>query len=229
MDILAKYLEVESNSEEFDKISGVLIQKLLDRKTKENWEKRLKEDYDFARPSQNEGTSKNRRPLILITMLAALAILAYLFIPGSSTTLDSFSKEQIAELSILGDQSVFRKGPAEINENRLKANLAYSNASFEEASNIWTNMRTAGETNDMDLFYLSVALLKQDNGDHSLALSSLNEMKDEQILSEEKNWIKALLFLKMGQQQLAKEQLELIKRNKTFKWKASEKLLDLMK
>ena len=229
MNQLRKYLNGQMEAGEMEEYTGLLIQKKFDQDQKESWGRILKDQYGVERKNatKNKVRSLSVRWIVGIAASFLLIIVSFFIVKQSSESPSQQLADQYIEtLSIMADQSVHRKGQFQEETTRIKANEAYINKDFEEAIHHWQELQLNGHANSYDLFYMGVSYLRQKKSAPEQTISLLETIKEQAPgLVQEINWVLSLAYIKSGQLDKARLQLEAIVDNEAYMDEAARKLL----
>jgi len=233
MNNLKKYIRGNYTEAEFETFSEQLITQKLNRDKRNEWEHKLKENYGVERTSPFEGkTTFGKKQWIIVSSIAAslLLLVSFFFIMPAINTPAYLQavNQQIDNLSIMGDQSVIRKGPQNVELTRKQANLAYMNKNYEKSIQLWEAMILANQATGLDFFYLALCQLQKTPPAPQKTIQTLLKAKTLNGPEEEINWILALAYVKAEEIDKAKTLLAEIVKEKAYQATAAKEIFDLL-
>jgi len=226
---IQKYKEGKLSEAELEQMSEVLIHAKLDRDKKREWAKILKDKYGVEEVATPKSFWKGKNMLWGLMIAASVALFASFFPFNTNPSYLDIANEQIDQLSIMSDQSIFRKGIHEVDSMRKEATLAYANKQFEVSERLWKKVLQSEEGKPIDHFYLGLCQLQKVSPDTPQAIASLEKSRASQSMQEEINWVLSLAYLKAGKTAMAKQELTNIVDNKAYKATEAKKILTLLK
>ena len=233
MNNLKKYIRGDYTDAEFEAFSEQLITQKLDRDKRKEWTYKLKERYGVERASSiEEKPSFGKKQWIIISSIAAslLLLVSFFFVLPAINTPAYLQavNQQIDNLSIMGDQSVIRKGPQDVELTRKQANLAYMNKEYAKSIQLWEAMVTTNQATGLDFFYLALCQLQKSPPAPQRTIQALLKAKTLNGPEEEINWILALAYVKAEEIDQAKILLARIVKDQAYQAPAAKKILDLL-
>lgn len=109
-------------------------------------------------------------------------------------------------------------------DEKTLAFMAYEKGEYKTAIMLFSNLYTTTKK-PYYLFYKANALLKLERADEAIPLL-LEHLKTKDTLTEKSNWYLALAYLKIENTQKAKEALQKVITNKSYKTKEAQKLIN---
>ncbi|MEO1259928.1 MAG: hypothetical protein AAFZ15_14135 [Bacteroidota bacterium] len=228
MSKLKNYFEGNLSESAMEQISEQIINAKLDRDKKRKWTRQLQQEYGLLRPPQKKLSFFKKHQSTIIKVAASLLLLFSAYFIYESITPPSYLKivdEEIENLNIMGDPSVFRKGDKEIDELRKKANLTYVDQKYAESIFFWNQIIATDKSIAMDYFYLGLCHLKKTDPDHHKAIEFFLKAKSMGGPKEEIKWALVLVYLKIGEIEKGKQLINEIIKQKTYKSGTAEKIL----
>lgn len=222
---IQKYKEGKLSEAALEQMSEVLINAKLDRDKKRAWAKILTEKYGVEESETPKSFWKGKNILWGLMIAASLALFAAFFPFNTNASYLDLADEQIAQLSIMSDQSIFRKGMHEVDSLRKEATLAYANRQFETSEKLLEKVIQSDKQKPIDHFYLGLCQLQKAAPEAQKAIASFQKAKASQKMQEEINWVLSLAFLKAGETDLAKQELSSIVKNDAYKAEEAKKML----
>ena len=233
MNNLNKYTKGNYTEAEFEAFSEQLITQKLDRDKRKEWEYKLKERYGVERTSTKENFPFfGKKPWIIISSIAAslLLLIAFFFIlPAINTPkyLQATNKH-IDNLSIMGDQSVIRKGTQNVELIRKQATLAYMNKDYSKSIQLWESMVNTQKATGLDFFYLALCQLRKSSPAPQQTIQALLKARSLNGPEEEINWILSLAYIKTEELEKAKSLLSEIVNKDAYQATAAKEILGLL-
>ncbi len=229
MNVLKKYLGGNFSEEEFEIISEQLISAKLDRDRRREWEQELKDLYKVTPNTvKKQMLPKKRRWLLLSVAAAVLLLCALIFLlpTASGPQYLQAVNGHIETLSIMGDQTVLRKGVDDVDRIRMQATLTYAKKAYTASIPLWEQLIDKPYSTAWDYFYLGLCHLQKTPSDPNKALEFLLRSKAiDGGPYEELNWVLALTYLKTGAIETAKSELNSIVRLKDYQAVKAAELL----
>ena len=108
-------------------------------------------------------------------------------------------------------------------DEKTLAFMAYEKGEYKTAITLFSNLYTTTKE-PYYLFYKANALLKLERANEAIPLL-LEHLKTKDTLAEKSNWYLALAYLKIEDTQKAKEALQKVIANKSYKTKEAQKLI----
>ena len=233
MNNLKKYISGNYTQTEFEAFSEQLIAQKLDRDKRKEWEHKLKERYGVERTGLNEEKPAfGKKQWIITSSIAAalLLLISFFFILPAINTPAYLQavNQQIDNLSIMGDQSVIRKGPQNVELTRKQANLAYMNKNYSKSIQLWEAMVATNQATGLDFFYLALCQLQKSPPAPQKTIQTLLKAKALNGPQEEINWILALAYVKAEELDKAKILLAEIVKDQAYQATAAKEILGLL-
>ena len=127
MSNLKNYLGDNLSEVELELISERMINAKLERDKRREWANQLQQEYGLIKPPPPKVAAIKKYRFHLMAIAASLLVLLSAFFVYEAFSSPPFAKivdEEIENLNIMSDQSIFRKGEEEINNLRKQANMA---------------------------------------------------------------------------------------------------------
>ncbi|MEM1319645.1 MAG: hypothetical protein AAGG75_05275 [Bacteroidota bacterium] len=224
---MAKYIEGNFSEGELEQISEHLINAKLDRDRRREWATELETHYG-VHPDQAPSPRRTWLPYALVAALLLLgALLCYYWLTSSSSSYQLATDQHIRELSIMGDQSVLRKGPQGISELRSEASLHYARRQYEQGIPLFEQLLASPASQASDYFYLALCHLQKTNAEAAKTIPLLLQARALGGPAEETAWVLSLAYLKTGALPEARQELQGIVDRKGYKAREAEALLRL--
>ena len=231
MNSIKDYLNGNFSEKELELISDQLINAKFDQEKRKEWVNKLRQEHGVHKnPGLAAGIIRYKRHFVF-AIAATLLLLISVFIIFSKTGTPKYLQavnEQISQLKIMGDQSILRKGPQELEKIRTAATLSYVNKNYEESIKYWKELTERNVAGGMDFFYLGLCQLQQRHSEPKDALQSFQKSRELDGPEAELAWVIALCHLKSGTIDQGKVQLEQIINSKGYKQESAKKLLRLL-
>lgn len=218
MNLFKRFLEGDLPKDDMDKMAKDILYQKFDEESKQRWQKVLKDEYKMP-PTAPLKTASLRKYWRFAAIAASILLLvvAVVLLNNRSLTSEQLADRQIASLSVMADQSVFRKGDEPTEAIRIQANEAYLNKDFAQAITLWENLRTQNTANLYDSFYLAASYLRHQPSNPVRTIALLQEVEENStILKEEIDWVLSLAYIKNQQLGLAQDQLQQIVDNQQY-------------
>ncbi len=230
MNKLKEFLEGTMSESDKDQVFEQLIAAKRDRDKKIAWQQKLKGKYGVERNSKYISKKKVGRVILSLAACFSLIILAYYFIADRNREKHMIVvNEHIANLDIMTNQNLLRKGHQDVEEIRAEANLSYSKAEYEKSILLWETLTTAELANGIDYFYLALCYLQKEQAEPQRSIDLLEKSKSLKGPKEEISWVLSLAYLKAGQKDNAIQELNKILANDAYKTAEARELLNLLK
>ncbi len=186
---------LSSNSEDpiMESYSEKIISNKLDRDRRKKYEQILKEEYNVSKEEQKAESFSLKKWMSIAASVIVLAGSFYFLNQPTKTSPKELAQAEIAELHIMADQSVMRKGAADFEEIRKQANHFYVNGDYQNALEQWQLLEADQKTNERDYLYKGICYLKL--GDSTRALEVLEKIESAKGFELEWNWVIALAHL----------------------------------
>ncbi len=229
MEKLEKFIAGDFSDVEFEKISEQLIQAKLDRDKKKDWALKLETEYQLKRDTAPDISPKQKNRFFILSLAAALLLLLSLFFLFPSKHKFNYQQlvdQQIAQLSIMGDQSFLRKGKQTVDHIRKEATLAYLDQQYDKSILNWQKIIASQKATGSDYFYLALCQLKKPESEPQKTIQSILKAQSLNGPQEEMAWVLALAQIKTGDLQKARLGLSTIVEQQNYKAKEAKKILD---
>ncbi len=195
-----------------------------------NIEKELRSRYDKILADNTYHTKETQFQLSTLVKVAAVALAVFgciflLQMPPNTPSIHTTAQNFLDQTQILGNPDITRKGASIASPIRREANDAFTQKNFPLAIKKYEELKTQSDFSSLDQFYLGISYLKTDN--HSIAIELLSEINSgEKTKTVETSWLLSLAYILSNQQMKAVPMLEQIKRDKRYKAKEAEELLN---
>ena len=203
-----------------------LIQYVIDQSVKERYEKLFpKEKF-----SEIPGNQPRFSPIWLVKMAAALTLIivaTFLIVKNiNENSLNNMADRYLASTIILSDQNVMRKDVATHSEILIEATKYFTERQYDKAIESYQKISVDSNFTATDEFYLAVSYVKSNKKYEKLALNLFDHIENSSSFVLEINWFKAICYLKLGQNQKAKLQLQKVVEAGDYKKSEAMKLLE---
>jgi len=190
-----------------------------------DWKKEMIEvKNQHAAKSSKAGNSFLRYLLIGFIIGALATLLWFMLKPNQPTNTNAMVKKHLEEPYV---GPAIAMGPSESNIWE-EAKNAYNQSDFESA--IEEINKIENEENPEYKFYSALSHLYMDKPDASKAMLKLKYLtENENAFTEESHWFLALAYLKLKEDKLAKQTLNIIVENNFWKATEAKELLNTMK
>jgi hypothetical protein len=225
---IQKYKEGKLSEAELEQMSEALISAKLDRDKKREWAQILKDKYGVQEAPAPKSFWKGKSTLWGLMIAASVVLFASFFPFNQSPDLQEMVDQQISALSIMSDQSIFRKGAHEVDSMRKEATMAYANKQFEVSERLWEKVVGSEQEKPIDHFYLGLCQLQKSPSEPSQAVLSLQKSNASQGMKEEIAWVLSLAYLKAGETDHAVQELNKIVSQSAYKSAEAKKILAMI-
>lgn len=204
----------ETNSEELKMLKNVFKSDDV-RKTKNTITKAYKEYKSIS--------FKNK--VLKFSYLGAASVLVFIIAYSLFYQTNYSSSELYTEYMFKNEMysNVTREGGSGI-ENLVKGETYFNNKEYNKALFVFTKELSKNKNNASVYLYIAISQIELSKYDD--AKTTLENLIDSDLVDAEKGyWYKSLLYVKTNQLEEAKKLLQLIVKNKYFKYKESRELL----
>ena len=207
-------------------ITQRLIQQKFDRDFRKQFEGELKKRGVNREEPTRFRSIFNNRWLAVAAGLSLLITAFFLFRNSFNSPALQLAQGHLDNLNIMADQIVSRKGGDIADEWKTKANNAFLSKDYNTAITWFNRLKNEGKADAFDYFYLGISFLLNKPNDMQQAILNLENARTlGKELNQEIDWVLALAYLKNGQEEIAKKQLQIIIDNEQYMDEAAKKLL----
>ncbi|NUN99574.1 MAG: hypothetical protein HUU01_03050 [Saprospiraceae bacterium] len=228
---IEKYMDPNISEQELHELTGKLLRAKFTRDKKEKWAEILEKEHHIRRGEVGKLRVASRNPLrtwLLVAASLLLPILVYFWLwvpsePSASQLAEAFlSEEKMPEPQT-------RKGDVEIEALAQQATEAYNESKYSQAIALWEQLEARNSMTSDDYFFKAISHLRLDQLEKAIAgFQRIRSMSAENPkFQQETTWMLALSYLKAGQTEAAKTELQQVVRDG---WRAekAQQLLELL-
>lgn len=228
MTSIKDFLSSNSEDPKMESYSEKIISKKIENDRRKKWEEILEQQYQIKREGNSKVKSFSIRPWISIAASLLVLVGAFYFINNSTSTksISELAHLEIQELQIMADQTVMRKGEADVDELRKSANLFYVEGEYAKALENWHVLSSGQKTIQSDFLYMGICYLKL--GDSQQALKQLEKIDSPKGFELEWRWVSALACLDSNAKEKAHTHLSKLISEGKYKVAEAKKLLAAM-
>lgn len=232
MENITKYIEGKLTPIELEGFSEQLIEAKLDRDKKRAWTKQLEVEYGVERIPQKQTPIQKSNNNWLLGLVASLLLLLSLFflMPANGVpTHVQLADNYIEQLSIMGDQSVSRKGKENVDSIRQKATVSYDQGRYQESIRNWSKIILYSEAIGSDYFYLGLCHLKSTPSAPEETITHLLKSRLLDGPPDEIAWVLSLAYLKTGAIEEAKKELRMVVNRGNYQIENAKRIMKHLK
>jgi len=228
---IEKYTDPNITEQELHELTGKLLRAKFTRDKKEKWAEILEKEHHIRRGGLGKLQVASRSPIrtwLLVAASLLLPVLLYFWLwrpsePTASQLADVFlSQEKIPEPQT-------RKGDIEVEALAQQATEAYNENKYDQAIALWKQLEARNSMASDDYFFKAISHLRLEQLEKAIAdFQRIRSMSAENPkFQQETTWMLALSYLKAGQTEAAKAELQQVVRDG---WRAEKarQLLELL-
>jgi len=204
---LVNYKNAESE-QDLDKYTTLILEAHFDQQQKEEWAKKIKNDFGVFKPNERKETktSSLHKYLWLISGIVAIITLLWIKLPLIKQSTKSTDQFVTAELSQQLPYFGRRKGVDNDNKIRQQAYDNYQQKRFGRAIENFDALDQKNKLTKEDFLYYALSYLYKE--DYNKAIFHLEEISKRENFPSHTHWYLSLAYYQNGQKGLAKKVLE---------------------